>query len=213
LGAPFPLNDRYVRLDNETAYVTIADSISLSGGNRVHVTVDFFLESLPAAAPAHIAGKAATADFELTVSAAGLVSFVSRRTGGNATATSSASQALVPGRRYIVEGVDDGTSVKVCVNGVVGGTTAVPASGAIVADTNPTTIAGGGIGKFGLFAFQWVRDEILVCRLYVREETGAILHDTSDFGNDGAIVGVEDTTYMFGSNHLYEPVNPGGVTL
>ena len=212
MGAPFPLNDRFIRFDNELAYASIADSISLSGGNRLYVTLDLFVEALPAVAPVHLAGKTATADFEFTLAASGRVSFVVRRSGGNATAVALAADALTPGYRYVLEGIDNGSTVQVYTNGQAG-TSALVSSGPIVADAAAITIAGGGVGKMGLYAFQIVRDEILVCRIYVREQSGTTLKDTSDFGNDAVVSGTEDENFMYGSSHLYQPTNPGSLVL
>jgi hypothetical protein len=208
----FPLNDRFIRFDSELAFASIPDSISLSGGSRIKVTLDCFVDALPAAAPVSLAGKTATADWEFTMAATGVVSFTTRRTGGNATAIASTSQALVAGRRVVLEGVDDGVTVKLYVNGVVGGTSPASGAGRIVADAVATLI-GAGNSRLGLYAFQWMRDEIVVCRLYVREVTGAILYDTSFYENNAAVSGTEDTNFMYGTCTSFEPVYPGSSLL
>jgi len=213
MGYGFPLNDRFVRFDGIAAYAAIPESISLGGGNRIHVTLDCFLDALPGS-ELILAGKPATSDWALAVDDLGAALFVVRRSGGDAFA-STAAGTIEPGKRYILEGVDDGETVTIYVNGVAGEIVGTPAAGSIATDAQPYIIAGNEY-ILGVYAFQYIRDEFCVCRLYPRfihGDTPTEILDTSSWNNNAALNGTIDTDLLVGTSTQYEPIYAGSMTL
>lgn len=214
MSAPFPVNDHFIRL-LESGYVSIQDSVTLSGGNRLTATIDCQFDSLPGTTRSFF-GKNATADFAFTVTSAGIVSFVCRRASGDGTAVASTDQAIEAGRRYIFLGTDDGEETHLYINGDDADTVGTPGTGAIVSDATPFFIgaatAGGSLSALRLFACEIVVDDVTVCRLYIREESGTTLFDSTIYENDGTVSGTEGTDFYYGQSMNRGSVMVGGLS-
>lgn len=218
-----PLNDWFIDLDGSTAYISVADSLTLKGKQKVDAIIHLQLDALPGGTYC-LFGKSATADFAFTVTTAGVVAFTTRRAGGAVSSTGSAAQAILPGREYILRGVDDGTNVKLYLtgsnatlnmNGQVAATTNASQTGALVKDTNPYLIgaeAGGtNLTPLRVYEAQVKFDDQVVFRFQPHDGPGTTLRDLSQYAQAVTIVGTEGTNYYWGNRWSDEPVFPGSV--
>ncbi len=210
-----PVNDKFIALDGTACYVNVATSMSQNGRNKVEYIIDVQFDALGSSNP--LIARANAIGPSLDVDSAGKVSFTVPRNSVNYIAA-SANGAIVPGKRYIIRGVDDGASVKLYINGTVQPTTATPTALAITVGLTDTLIgksSGGSFSKIRIFGAQVRQDGIVTIRILPRATSGTTLHDISGFNQTVTLAGttVEGTNFYWGTAWNREPMFAGGVTL
>lgn len=209
-----PVGAVYVETDGSTSSISFTDKLWYKPGVKGELTLHCAIVDFPASGTATIYGKDAVG-MRLQLTSAGILSFVSIRSGG--TVTTTATVALTRGTEYILHGVDNGSTVKLYVNGTQVGTTGTSASGLLTTDTNPYYLANDIVDvvltKMRLYGWGLRLDDEIVGRWRVVTGMAAVVPDRSSFHNDAAIAGAVLTGYFYASAWQSEPAYAGRVTL
>lgn len=204
----------YVQLDGTNSSISFLDKLWYKPGAKGELTLHCAFIDWPASGTATIYGKD-TVGQRLQITSAGILSFVSIRAGG--TVTTTATAALTRGVESILHGVDDGSTVKLYVNGAQVGTTGTSQTGLLTKDTNPfylaNDIADGLLTKMRIYGFGMRLDDEVVGRWRVVAGMAAVVPDRSSFHNDAAIAGTILTQYAYANAWQGEPAFPGKATL
>lgn len=204
----------FVALDGTAADVTVSDKPYYKATKRVEATIDCAIVALPAAGTITFFGKDAVG-WKFQITSAGIVSFASTRVGG--TTTTTATVAVTLGKRTIFHGIDDGTSVKLYVNGTQVGTTGTAQTGAITVDANRFYVGHDVVDVVYLamkvFAFQFRLNDEVVGNWVAENNTGTAIRDLSAYANSATISGTENTNFYRGPFWSKNVVSPGSQLL
>lgn len=212
------LSPTFIQLDGTNSYLSFADKLWYKAGATVEMTLHIAFTGWPAGTTT-IFGKDAFGA-RLEISSAGIPSFVSIRSGGTTTVTGTT--ALERGKEYVLHGIDDGTSVKLYVNGVEAGTTGTAQTGLLTTDTNSWYVGRDVTDVVTInakvYGFQLRLDGEIVGRWMPKTDSlsdadAAVVPDLSQYGNDAAITGTVATQYYFGSAWNDEPQWVGKATI
>lgn len=214
-----PLGAWYVELDGANSYLSVPDALQYQPGAQGELVLHCAFIDFPASGTATIFGKDTVGQkFQLT--SAGILSFVSTRAGGSVTVT--ATTALTRGVEYILFGIDDGSTVKLYVNGTQVGSTGTSQTGLLTKNANPwyvgNDIADVLLTKMRVYGFGMRLDQEIVGRWRIDPNAlnaagVAIAPDRTNFGNHATIAGTVATQYVIASAWQPEPAYAGKVSL
>lgn len=211
-----PVNDQFIALDGSSSFISIAYALNQSAKNTIEFILDFQMDALPTSAKL-LMGRANALGALLQLDQNGKLSFITNRGAFQYTAA-SANSAIVAGKRYIARGIDDGSTIKLYINGTVQPTTVTTSTTAIAQTATATEIGRSGGTDYlamKIFGAQIRQDGRVTVRFMPREGSGATLYDLSGYNQAITIGGVatEGTTFWWGSAWDREPMFPGSVVL
>ncbi len=214
-----PIGAYYVELDGAASYLSFPEALQYKPGAKGSLALHCAFIDWPASGTATIFGKDGFGQ-KFQITSAGILSFVSTRAGGSVTVT--ATVALTRGVEYILYGIDDGSTVKLYVNGTQVGTTGTAQTGLLTKDTNPwyvgNDVADVILTKLRVYGFGMELDQEVVGRWRivpnaVNTAGTAVARDLTDFGNDASIIGTVTTQYIIANAWQSEPAFAGRVAL
>lgn len=214
-----PIGAHYVELDGANSYLSFPDALYYKPGAQGDLTLHCAFIDWPASGTATIYGKDGFGQ-KFQITSAGILSFVSTRAGGSVTVT--ATVALTRGVEYILYGVDDGSTVKLYVNGLQVGSTGTSQTGLLTKDTASFYVGNDVtdvlLTKMRVYGFGMRLDQEVVGRWRVKpgqlnEAGAAVVRDLSGFANDALIAGSVTTQYVLADAWQPEPAFAGRVAL
>lgn len=213
--ASSPQNNAYLELLSNTGLADVSTLRGFSNVRSIDVRLDvMILNTNTVASDSTLFGQESFWWFYFNPGAAATFSSLRFLTTRTTTNQATWGATLDYGKRYILHGFDDGTSVGIRVNGSASSATDDTALGTlnpIQVDTDPITVGHDAVFRTRMRLYEaWVRvNGVSVLHLRPKRGNGATVPDLTEFGNDMTIAGTENTDYLYGKAWNREPAFAG----